>query len=313
MPAPIRIPYRLFKTEIELQSDRPVSRFPAATLRGGFGYTLRRIVCSFKGNECSVCILKNKCIYPFLFESAPPADAPRLRKYRTVPRPFALRPDQDGSRVTLDLLLIGDAVGMLPFFIHTLNELGKHGIGKGSVPFTVSRVCTENGDSLYSAGNAHECREVEPLVLEVQPGEPYAGTAALCFKSPLALRKDGALLPQFIPDVFITTLLRRITNLNAFYGTDREMDIDPAPYIHAMETLNVETEMHPAGQSRFSTRQKKTIDYSGILGSVRLSGDIGTLMPLLKAGEVLGVGKNTVFGFGEYDLTPLSTFLSERG
>jgi CRISPR/Cas system endoribonuclease Cas6 (RAMP superfamily) len=38
-------------------------------------------------------------------------------------------------------------------------------------------------------------------------------------------------------------------------------------------------------------------------GSVRLSGDVGTLMPLLKAGEVLGVGKNTVFGFGEYVVT----------
>ena len=67
-----------------------------------------------------------------------------------------------------------------------------------------------------------------------------------------------------------------------------------------MRGLEVQADMRPVEQHRFSTRQKRSIDYSGMTGSVRLNGDIGTFMPLFKAGEVLGVGKNTVFGFGEY-------------
>lgn len=300
MTSPITILYRLFTIDLDLQSDKPVSRFLAATLRGGFGYTLKRLVCSFRSSECTQCLLKSKCIYPFLFETAPSPDAPRLRKYRTVPRPFAFRPYQNGDSVTVTLLLIGDAVGMLPFFIHAMNELGKRGLGKGRIPFTVQQVATRSRDCVYRHDAPDACCEVQPENIMVQPGEARDGSVTLSFSTPLVMRKDGKILDEFLPEVFITTLLRRITNLNAFFGSTREIEIDPHPWIDAMRGLEVQADMRPVEQHRFSTRQKRSIDYSGITGSVRLSGGVGTLMPLLKAGEILGVGKNTVFGFGEY-------------
>jgi CRISPR/Cas system endoribonuclease Cas6 (RAMP superfamily) len=56
---------------------------------------------------------------------------------------------------------------------------------------------------------------------------------------------------------------------------------------------------------RFSTRQKREIDYDGFTGEVKLTGDIGTFLPFLEAGEILSVGKNTAFGFGKYRLKNL--------
>jgi hypothetical protein len=301
MTSPIAIPYRLFTIDLDLQSDKPVSRFLAATLRGGFGYTLKRLVCSFRSSECTRCLLKSKCIYSFLFETAPSPDAPRLRKYRTVPRPFAFRPRQTGDRVTIELLLIGDAVGMLPFFIHALNELGRTGLGRWSMPFTVKQVSTETGTCIYRMENPGNCLPAEPLILEIGPGQPGKGTLTFRFTTPLTLRKDGITLRAFEPRTFVTTLLRRVTNLNAFYGSNREIETDPAPWINAMDALTlVDMELFPHNRNRFSTRQKKNIDYPGFTGDVRIDGEVGTLMPLFKAGEILGVGKNTVFGYGVY-------------
>ena len=301
MTSPLTIPYRLLTIDLDLQSDKPVSRFLAATLRGGFGYTLKRLVCSSKAAECSACLLKSNCIYAFLFETATSPDAPRLRKYRTVPRPFAFRPQQNGSRVTVELLLVGDAVGMLPFFIFALNELGKIGIGKGSIPFNVGQVSTENGESIYHNDTPETCLPVKPLMLEVAPGQPSIGSLILQFITPTSLRKDGVTLRMFEPRTFITTLLRRVTNLNAFYGIDREIEIDPQPWISAMNALTM-TDLRIFAQlhNRYSTRQKKRIDYPGFTGDVGLEGDTGTLMPLFRAGEILGVGKNTVFGYGVF-------------
>ncbi len=323
MPS-IFIPCRLLKAELDLQTAMPVSSFLAATIRGGFGYTLRRIVCIQHGIDCCKCMMKNNCIYPFLFETPPPPDATRLKKYRNVPRPFALRPHQHGSKVMMDLLLIGKAVEMVPFFIYTLNELGTKGLGRQKVQFTVAKVCPEEGAPVnnankpeegapvynadkpeegapvYNADKPGECLHVAPRILEIQAGSPLYGSIAITFKTPLVIRKNEAVLSSFESYPFFTTLLRRITNLNAFYGVDPACAVDPRQWLDAANSIVCETETDPVRQQRFSTRQNKKIDYSGIMGTVKLTGDIGTLIPLIKAGEILGVGKNTVFGYGVY-------------
>ncbi len=39
-------------------------------------------------------------------------------------------------------------------------------------------------------------------------------------------------------------------------------------------------------------------------GGLFFEGDIGQFMPLIKAGEVLHVGKGTGFGLGKYGIVP---------
>lgn len=300
--AQLRIPYRLLTTELDLQSELPVSSFVASTIRGGFGYTLKRIVCIQRNIECGACLMKNNCIYPFLLETPPPPDATRLKKYRNIPRPFAFRPCQDGTVIKMKLLLIGKAVEMVPFFIYTLNELGKKGLGKKNTTFTIVKVWDEGNETVYHAMKPDECGNVTPMMLEVIQGNPLYGSLTLTFKSPLVIRKNGAVLHSFEAFPFFTTLLRRITNLNAFYGIDPHCSINPQQWLSAAKSIVCETATEPFQQKRFSTRQNKKIDYTGITGTVKLTGDIGTLMPLIQAGEVLGVGKNTVFGQGEYEV-----------
>ncbi|MBI2470391.1 MAG: CRISPR system precrRNA processing endoribonuclease RAMP protein Cas6 [Planctomycetes bacterium] len=116
-------------------------RFPGykgSAFRGGFGYAFKRVVCVIKDKECDDCLLKQKCIYSYIFETPPPEDAEMLRLYPKVPHPFVIEPPSDekqsfapGEAFTFHLILIGQAIDYLPYFIYTFTELGKRGIGQG--------------------------------------------------------------------------------------------------------------------------------------------------------------------------------------
>ena len=67
------------------------SRFGSriSIFRGGFGYAFKRVVCVIKGKACDECLLKQKCIYSYIFET-PPQDTEMLRLYPKVPHPFVI-------------------------------------------------------------------------------------------------------------------------------------------------------------------------------------------------------------------------------
>ncbi|MDG5816165.1 CRISPR system precrRNA processing endoribonuclease RAMP protein Cas6 [Chitinispirillales bacterium ANBcel5] len=295
----LQVPFTRVLVTLELSSGRPVSHFPETTLKGGIGYTLKELVCLTGAKTCDNCMLNASCAYAFLFETPPPPDAPRMKKYRTVPHPFTMKAIQKESILTFELTLFGGAYAYLSYFIYALNKLGEKGLGKEKVRFIVKNVLW--GERvIYQAKNCEIDQNITADTMIVEPGEPQNGTVELKFSSPLALRKEGRVISSFDTNTFFTTLLRRCTNLNAFFGVEKQKEIDPDAYLHAVSSLETQSSMGYHRRSRYSTRQKKKLDYSGIVGKVVLSGDIGTLMPLLYAGEVFGVGKNTTYGGGVY-------------
>ncbi|MCI0617860.1 CRISPR system precrRNA processing endoribonuclease RAMP protein Cas6, partial [bacterium] len=54
------------------------------------------------------------------------------------------------------------------------------------------------------------------------------------------------------------------------------------------------------------TRRKEHHPLSGFTGTISFSGDLRPFLPFLIAGEWIGVGKNTVFGNGWYEIVPPS-------
>jgi hypothetical protein len=94
--------------------------------------------------------------------------------------------------------------------------------------------------------------------------------------------------------------MRRIDMLCLLYGSSGNRDEERESFLAAAEKLEIESSMEIMEQSRFSTRHRQRIDYSGLVGTVKLSGDIGTVLPLLRCGEITGTGSNTVFGNGAF-------------
>ena len=132
--------FRLAKFRFTICAKEHI-RFPTykgSAFRGGFGYAFKRVVCVTKNRECDDCLLKQKCIYSYIFETPPPQDTEMLRLYPKVPHPFVIEPPitekqtfEPGEEFSFHLILIGQAIDYLPYFIYTFTELGKQGIGQG--------------------------------------------------------------------------------------------------------------------------------------------------------------------------------------
>lgn len=66
--------------------------------RGAFGRALQHVVCVTRTLDCPPCALKDRCLYPYVFETPPPPDAQIMRKYPAAPHPFVLTPPPADER-----------------------------------------------------------------------------------------------------------------------------------------------------------------------------------------------------------------------
>ncbi len=53
--------------------------------------------------------------------------------------------------------------------------------------------------------------------------------------------------------------------------------------------------------TRRSNRQNTTMNFGGLVGSLEIRGVSKECMELLQLGEIIGVGKQTVFGLGKIE------------
>ena len=74
-----------FELSIQAKDHIILPSYKGSTLRGGFGNAFKKVVCALKDKECSDCMLKERCVYSYVFETPPPADAKVMRKYLRSP------------------------------------------------------------------------------------------------------------------------------------------------------------------------------------------------------------------------------------
>lgn len=293
-----------FTIALELETNRGISSFLTATIRGGFGITLRRLVCPTIDLQCSECLLRNSCVYCYVFETVPSADSPRLKNYRSLPHPFTLWCRQNENVVSIELLLIGKAIRYLPYFIYTLRKLGSQGLGKDRLRYRIESVKTDDR-IVYTSESDAVSEDFSPDILKFGNGPEQQGSVMLDFYTPMLLRSNGKFVHGFELYPFLSTLLRRVTSVYTIHCDGQNLDDGRAILDRWMSTLNASDCMTLEKNRRYSTRQGRKIDYDGFTGSVRLTGDIGSVMSYLRAGEILAVGKNTAFGFGRYNVSNL--------
>ena len=99
---------------LSFASDAPIRflDFPGSAWRGALGYALARLACTSGARGCPPCKRREACAYGYLFETAPPPGAAKMRKYDQVPHPFTLRLEETVERAcTLRAHLFGRANG----------------------------------------------------------------------------------------------------------------------------------------------------------------------------------------------------------
>lgn len=317
-----RLNVAIFRFNLKAIEPIILPSYKGSTIRGGFGNAFKRVSCAIRNKECTECLLKEKCVYSYVFETPLPIGASIMRKYRSVPHPFVIEPPPEKRRgykpddeIAFRLILIGKAIDYLPYFIYSFHELGEMGIGKGRGRF---ELCTV--DSVERMDSAHEAlkRIYDSKIKVLKPYNPMnVGIAinisgsnsderkqlTMSFKTPTRISYNHHLTLVLEFHVLIRQLLRRLSLLAYFHSGGEQTGWDFKGIIKKAESVKVQKQnLRWYDWERYSVRQDTRMKMGGFIGDITFEGNIEPFLSVLKAGEILHVGKGTSFGLGKYEI-----------
>lgn len=329
MNAILQLPdLRVARYRFTLRALEPLHLPPykGSALRGGFGQTLKRLTC-FNPSACATkCQLGNDCVYGYLFETAVPPEAEVLSKNESIPRPFVIEPPLDrqelyavDDRLNFHVVLFGRAIAYLPYFVLTFQQLGNAGLGRRLESlegrrgrYALEAVWALGPDEaipVFDAGSG-QLRSVElsagPETWMQLASAWSADRLTVEFLTPTRLRHDDRWVSAGPPfPALVKALLSRLSSLAYFHGgvrweTDFRGWIDRAAEVNLAQATTTWVDWE-----RYSGRQQQRIEMGGLVGTATYTGDLAPYRPLLALGELLHVGKGTVFGNGWLRPLPL--------
>ena len=307
------IDYHSFLFSLQAKDIILLPSYKGSTLRGGFGNAFRRVVCALRRTDCADCILREKCVYSYVFETPPPSDTKMMTKYTHAPHPFIIEPPPEkrhaykpGDEINFGLTLIGRAIDYLPYFVYTFDELGKMGLGKGRGKYELKEVSCE-GKIIYNSIDKQLLFSPTQPPLKISGGAEGRGVMSLTlnFLTPTRIIYDGHLTLELEFHMLVRQLLRRISLLYYFHCNGDPSAWDFKGMIEKAKEVKVaRSDLRWYDWERYSARQDEKLKMGEFVGEITFEGEIGPFMPLIKAGEVLHVGKGTGFGLGKYEVMP---------
>ncbi|MCK8816751.1 CRISPR system precrRNA processing endoribonuclease RAMP protein Cas6 [Natroniella sulfidigena] len=294
---------------------------PGSTLRGAFGQALYQIACNMKEEKCERCNLSYNCAYSLLFNPFLTEREKRKtsNRFNNKPRPFVFEPKTNGQelfkpgqQINFNLNLFGYTSRFLPYIIESWRLLEQKGIGLGRGKFVLSEIWSVNdltgkAERLYSEyANLVHNSEIKIDNQDVDKLKSNLGKQQLHLKllTPTLLKYKGDYVEQIEFHILMRNLFRRLSSLSAFYGAER-LDIKFGAHLDQAEEVDL-IENNGSWQSwkRYSNKQKKRVKMKGVVGELKYEGDLEKFLPYLILGQYIHVGKNTVFGLGEYKILP---------
>ncbi len=287
-------------------------KYPGSAWRGAFGAALKKTVCVVRNTPCADCMLVDNCAYPYIFETRPPTDSEKMRKYNAVPHPFVLQmpngKNESESIYHLNLTIFGHGQRFFPYFVHALQQAGQNGIGGRRQRFdlqTVMQISSNGAKQLVYSGNNFQAINSNTLI--ETPVMPDA--VKIIINSPMRIKQQGKNLnPQtFNFKGFFNTLLRRISLLHYFH-TDMPLEIDFKALSRQAEMIDFsQQKLEWFDWKRYSSRQKTEMNMGGVIGELQLE-MLGkeAFWPYIWLGQWTHVGKGVSMGLGHYRVAPTS-------
>lgn len=289
------VPYLRLRFTLAALAPARLPPYKGSMLRGAFGHALRRAVCAMgPAQPCATCPLRAVCVYPRLFESLIEGEPPPfLRGLPTAPRPYVFEPDDEqrdfapGDPLRFDLLLFGQAVQFAPYARLAVERMADAGLGSGRHRFRLQRAETAGEGSV-------------PGPAPALPDDAEAGAGAtLHLLTPLRIKSDSRLETTFSFRRLAFLIVRRTLEIAHFHVPGAALDWTFRPLLDAAGAVRIaHADLRWHDWERYSNRQQTTMRLGGLVGRLRLEGDLAPVTPLLAAAEVLHVGKGATFGLG---------------
>ena len=304
-----------------VQEPLKMPQYKGNVFRSRFGYILHNIACIGDSEKScdEKCQFPERCVYSKCFETPVPDDSPMLRGQPFAPHPFVLEPPRTGQleyapgdTLACNMILIGEAINLLPWMVFTFDQIGKRRIGlrgeRGqcqlekveSLP--ADRSCPNQ--TIYTAET--EMLTDDGLILrldDVMNSAPHVTDAIeLEFITHTSIKVNGKWTSNLTFEHFLRNLLRRIRFLSYFHCGD-DLDVDARALIEAAGAITHEPNFRWHRADRYSYRAEKSVPMGGFTGPIRFSGELEPFLPFIFLGEYLHIGHHTAFGHGQYHLT----------
>ena len=308
MTSTVTMPLPIARLHFTARAEGPLQLPPYAgsMLRGAFGHALLALS-PLPHTDGQPCALHASCPYCQLF-AAPPLPGHSLQKFSHMPQPYVIEPPiggaqqlQAGQTFAFGLVLIGNALGLLPTVLQAWQRALRTGLGRGLTPCTLVDIQDENGTQRLLSG--HGVLSKTPPLL---PAARVLGQqTTLHFHTPLRLQVQGKPVRAeklTARDLLIALARRHQLLLDVPLGGQAPQHDFATLSTQAAEIQLVPHNLRWFDWGRYSQRQQQEMQFGGLLGSVQLSGDLAPFAHLLHLGQWLHVGKNASFGLGGYRL-----------
>jgi len=307
-----------FEMVLQAKDKAYLPAYQGSTLRGAFGRAFRTVTCAVRRTDCSDCLLKDKCVYAYVFETPRPEGAEMMRLYPTVPHPFILEPPTDGPQeispgqaLKMGLTAVGRGLEFLPYYVYAVRQMGRQGLGRRLARFELDSV-TQTGwlnrssKPVFRAGEEKLERPNPPVVWEdivsLAETPEKIERIGLEFQTPLRIKFGGRFVADLEFHHLVRNLLRRLSAL-AYFHCGWSGQLDFRSLIKKSETVRtLESGLQWRDWERYSSRQQERMKMGGLVGSISFTGGLTEFLPLLYLGELVHVGKGTSFGLGKYQI-----------
>jgi len=308
-----KLPLAIYRLRFELLEHATLPPFLGSTWRGLLGHALKQSVCITHQTQCDGCLLRQHCAYSYIFETPPPPNTEKMRRYTSAPHPFVIsplmhkdEPMQPGAFLVLNLTLIGKGNDYLSHVINAFYKAGELGIGQQRARFKLSDIEQRPTPTTGEWQTIIKDNQLIPLPASEISIPELSGDIRLQLIQPLKLRREGKnIKPEHFnfSDLF-SNLLRRISMLQYFH-TEHALETDFAALTqHAKQVKIGDAQLTWFDWQRYSNRHKDKIDMGGLKGEFTLPTEqLNPFWPYLWLGQWIYAGKGTVMGMGQYRIS----------
>ncbi|HHD81881.1 MAG TPA: CRISPR system precrRNA processing endoribonuclease RAMP protein Cas6 [Campylobacterales bacterium] len=273
--------YQQIEVSINTQTKAPF--FTGSMLRGAMGYALKKVTCINPSYQCQGCFAQSSCLYYNFYEQQN-----NFHNYR-----FDI--ELGSGKFDFGLYLFNDATESLAYVLSALEMmLTQVGLGKENQTFKDIGIKL-NGEEIYDGKEFRSFDAIKQNALQI---DSFCPNVKIKLCTPLRIKKHNKFLRD---DVALEDILRSIYQKEQEFTTDQKafkLAYEPS-YATAVKALRFQSLV------RKSNRQKQKLNMDGMMGEIAVMGLDQESHRLLRLGEIIGVGKQTVMGLGRIEVVNL--------
>lgn len=290
-----------------------------SALRGRIGFNLKRTCCpypNFRRRDCDECVLSARCLYLKLFAPGPSepqvTSQGRLMAGPTSVRPYVIalegpegRPDlMPGESASVVCTFFGPGVQYAGLFLEAAaGALSSFQLSVDDLALLAPEGYDTKRHDTAAAFALSDWVGVDAAGVGARADEaasPSADRLGLEFITPTRLFSKGRQRRQRVSlALIVKVLVRRLRDLKRCYGEDRHMGQTGDLFYKAANAVRVKDDkLWYSHRKRYSHRQGQNVFLHGLRGRICFQGPFHPFLSLLRAGEMIHIGKGVSCGAG---------------